>query len=220
MRNLSHLNQPLALFGGTFDPVHLGHIAIALEIQQAYRLGDIYFVLNSQPVHRTEPHATVAERLAMLTLALQNHPSLKIDDSEIQRRGPSYTIDTLEAMRIKFPKTPFCFILGLDAWLGFTNWHRYEEILKYSHLIIATRPQYVLPQSGQLAELLKLHQTTNPLDLQTSLSGKIIFHATSAIDISATEIRQKIARGENPQSWLAPSVYDYIVQHHLYLEKK
>ncbi len=219
MTTLSHLAQPIAILGGTFDPVHIGHLRIALEIQQAYHLAEVRFIPCWQPVHRAPPIATPEQRLAMLACAIKNEPTFKLDDCEIQRQGPSYTINTLEIIRQKFPHTPLCFILGLDAWCGFATWHRYEDILRLAHLIIAMRPSYLLPQTGKLAELLQQHQTKEISTLQTSLGGNIIIHSTTSLDMSATAIRNQIAKGEHPRPLLPDGVYDYIVKQHLYSER-
>ncbi len=220
MSHQTDLAKPIAILGGTFDPVHVGHLRIALEIQQAYDLAEVRFIPCWQPVHRDKPFATPEQRLAMLDAAIENQPMFKIDDCEIQRQGPSYTIDTIEMLRQKFPRTPLCLILGLDAWSGFATWHRYEDILRLAHLIIAMRPSYLLPQTGKVAELLKQHQTQDVSALHTSLGGKILVHADTSIDIAATTLRDMIAKGQNPQGLLPDSIYDYIVKHHLYSERK
>ncbi len=220
MHNQPALAKPIALLGGTFDPIHLGHLYIALKIQQTYDLAEVRFIPSAHPVHRDSPRASPEQRLTMLTYAIENEPTLKVDDCEIQRKGPSYTIDTLEILRQKFPSTPLCLILGLDAWSGFSTWHRYEDILHLCHIIIAMRPPYLLPQTGKLAELLKQFQTQDVSALHASLGGKILFHSTTSLDISATTIREMIAKGQNPQALLPPSVYNYIVKQHLYCDIK
>lgn len=220
MHNQPNLAKPIGIFGGTFDPVHLGHVRIALEIQQAYDLAEVRFTPCWQPVHRNLALATPAQRLAMLDAALEHQPMLKIDHSEIQRQGPSYTIDTVNMLRQKFPRTPLCLILGLDAWSEFATWHQYEAILQLAHLIIAMRPPYLLPQTGKIAELLQQHQTQNGSALHTSLGGNIIVHSATTIDIAATTIREMILKGQNPHALLPSGVYSYIVKHHLYSERK
>ncbi len=212
------LTQPIALFGGTFDPIHKGHIQTALEIQRAYQLAEVRFIPCWQPVHRPLPFATPEQRLAMLACAIQNMPTFTIEECEIQRHGPSYTIETLELLRQKLPQTPLCFILGLDAWRGFAEWHRYEDILRLAHLIIAMRPSYSLPQSGKTKELLQQYQTQDVSALHVSLGGSIVVHALSERDISATAIRKQIAEGKNPGDLLPNGVYDYIVKQQLYRE--
>lgn len=220
MSNQPDLAKPIAILGGTFDPVHFGHLRIAAEILQAYDLAEVRFIPCWQPVHRDKPFATPEQRLAMLDAAIENQPMFKIDDCEIQRQGPSYTIDTIEMLHQKYPHTPLCLILGLDVWSGFTTWHRYKDILRLAHLIIAIRPPYLLPQTGKMAELLQQHQTQDISVLHTSLGGNIIVHSDTSLDISATTIRKMIANGQNPHALLPDSVYNYIVKQHLYSERK
>jgi nicotinate-nucleotide adenylyltransferase len=213
---MSYLTQPIGILGGTFDPVHFGHLHIALELQQAYNLAGIRFIPCWQPVHRASPIATPEQRLAMLVRAVANESTLKVDDCEIQRKGPSYMVETIETLRGKFPNTPLCLILGVDAWSGFTTWQRYEDILRLSHLIIAQRPSYLLPETGTVAVLLQRHLTQDASTLRKSLGGHILLHPVTSLEISATAIRNQIAQGQDPRYLLPDSVYDYIVKHHLY----
>lgn len=215
---MTHLTQPIGLLGGTFDPVHQGHIQIAHEILQAYHLAEVRFIPCWQPVHRSAPIATPEQRLAMLSYALKNEPALKLDDCEIKRKGLSYTIDTIEFLRQQFPSAPLCLIIGADAWHGFPEWHRYQDILRLAHVIIATRPNHELSRSGKSADLLQQYQTENKSVLQASLAGNIFVHSLTAIDISATAIRDQLAKGQHPLD-LPNAVHEYIVKQHLYSEK-
>ena len=208
--------KAIGILGGTFDPIHFGHLRTALELQQALGLQEVRFVPCFQPVHRKLPTATPEQRLAMVKCAINHEPTLRVDDCEIQRRGPSYTIDTLEIFHKDMPKTPLCLIMGIDALLGFTSWHRWQDILKLSHLVIAHRPQYQLPQTGIIADLLKKHLKNNPHELQESLAGHIILHPVTALEISATDIRKQIAMGANPRYLLPHSVLEYIHTHGVY----
>jgi nicotinate-nucleotide adenylyltransferase len=152
----------------------------------------------------------------MLTCAVKNEPALKVDDCEIQRQKPSYMIETLEAFREKLPSTPLCLILGVDAWLGFAEWHRYESILQISHLMIAQRPSYALPKTGKIAALLEQHFKQDVSALHRSLGGHIFFHTGLSLDISSTTIRHQIANHQNPRDLLPEGVYDYIAQQGIY----
>lgn len=213
---MSYLTQPIGILGGTFDPVHFGHLRMALELQQTYNLAEIRFIPCWQPVHRALPVATPEQRLAMLACAVANEPTLKVDDCEIQRKGPSYMIDTLETLREKFPHTPLCLILGVDAWAGFATWQRYETILRLSHLIIAQRPSYPLPETGTVATLLQQHLKQDASTLRESPGGNIMLYPVTSLEISATAIRNQIAQGQGPRYLLPDSVYDYIVKHRIY----
>ncbi len=213
---MHNLQQPTGILGGTFDPIHFGHLRTALELRQTLDLAEVLIIPCYQPMHRKAPVATPEQRLAMVQQAIANEPSLRIDSCEIQRKGPSYTIDTLEILRKKLPHTPLCVIIGIDALLNFPSWHRYEDILKLAHLVVAHRPFYHLPQTGIIAELIKNRLVNSPLALHETLAGHILMHPVTSLEISATDIRKQIAMGRNPRYLLPDSVYEYIQQHGVY----
>lgn len=215
-QHMHTLQQPIGIFGGTFDPIHFGHLRTALELYQAYELAEVRLIPCFQPVHRKSPTASPAHRLAMVTTAIANEPALQVDDCEIRRQGPSYTIDTLEALRLKFPQNPLCLIMAIDALLGFPSWHRWEDILKLAHLIVAHRPQYHIPTTGIVADLLKQRLKQYPTALYEAMAGNIILHPVTPLEISATDIRKQITAGLNPRYLLPDAVYQYIKQHGVY----
>ncbi|MCC2667156.1 MAG: nadD, partial [Gammaproteobacteria bacterium] len=132
---MPNLKQPIGILGGTFDPIHLGHLQIARSVAQAFHLAEVRLMPCYQPAHRILPIATPEQRLDMVRCAIQQEPLLKIEETEIQRQGVSYMADTLEILHQQLPQTPLCLILGLDAFLGFPTWHRYSKILELAHLI-------------------------------------------------------------------------------------
>lgn len=209
------LQQPIGILGGTFDPIHFGHLRTALELVQALDLVEVRLVPCYQPVHRKLPTATPEQRLAMVRAAISDEPLLKVDSSEIERKGPSYTVDTLEIFRKETPRTPLVLIIGIDALLGFTSWHRWEDILKLAHLCVVHRPHYQLPTTGLVAELLKKRLNNHAAPRET-LSGTIILHPVTPLEISATDIRKQIATGKNPRYLLPDTVYEYIKKHRVY----
>ncbi len=213
---MAHIQQPIGILGGTFDPIHFGHLRTALELHQALELAEVRLIPCYQPVHRKLPVASPEHRLAMAQCAIAGESALKVDDCEIQRAVPSYTIDTLELLHKKLPTTPLCLIMGIDALLGFPSWHRWEDILKLAHLLIAHRPQYQLPQNGIVADLLKQRLKHSAAALQECLAGNIVLHPVTPLEISATDIRKQIAMGRNPRYLLPDSVYEYIQQHGVY----
>jgi len=213
---MHHPKQAIGILGGTFDPIHYGHLRTALELYQALDLAEVRLIPCYQPVHRKTPAASPEQRLAMVQTAVANEPGLKVDTCEIERKGPSYTIDTLKHLRETLPTTPLCLIMGIDALLHFPSWHRWEDILKLAHLVVAHRPQYQLPQTGTVAELLKSCLTKQVARLHDKLSGHILLHPVTPLDISATDIRKQIAHGRSPEFLLPDSVYDYIKQHGTY----
>jgi nicotinate-nucleotide adenylyltransferase len=207
---MHHLQQPIGILGGTFDPVHFGHLRAALELHQAMDLAEVRLIPCYQPVHRKLPVASPEQRLAMVRKAVKTEPALRVDDCEIRRKGPSYMVDTLKILHKKMPHTPLCLIMGIDALLNFPGWHKWEEILTLTHLIVAHRPQYQLPQTGK--ERLKHHSTS----LHDSLAGHILLHPVTPLEISSTDIRKQISTDRNPRYLLPDSVYDYIKQHGTY----
>src|SRR5579863_7641527 len=122
---MHQLNQPIGILGGTFDPIHFGHLRTALELYQALDLAEVRLIPCYQPVHRKLPVATPEQRFAMVKLAIEPEKALRVDDGEIIRKGPSYTIDTLKIIHEKLPLTPICLIMGIDALLSFASWHRW-----------------------------------------------------------------------------------------------
>ncbi len=210
------LQPPIGLLGGTFDPIHFGHLRTALELRQALDLVEVRLVPCYQPVHRKLPVASPEHRLAMVRCAIDDEPALKLEECEIVRQGPSYMIETLEELKSKIPATPLCLIMGIDALLNFTSWHRWQSILELAHLVIAHRPQYQLPKTGLIADLLKQRLTSHPLALHQTEAGSILLHPVTPLEISATDIRRQIASGRNPRYLLPDAVYHYILQQGVY----
>jgi nicotinate-nucleotide adenylyltransferase len=167
-------------------------------------------------VHRKWPVASAKQRLAMVACAVANEPALYADAREIQRQTPSYTIDTVIELHQEMPDTPLCLLIGIDAFLGFNSWQRWEEILTYVHLVVAHRPQYHLPSTGILTDLLKERLQHEPAYLHENLAGGIILQPITSLEISATDIRKQIAMGKNPRYLLPDNVYDYIKQQGIY----
>jgi len=202
--------RAVGILGGTFDPIHFGHLRLALELYQAFDLQHIRLIPCFQPVHRKQPTASPEERLAMVKRAVATETGFKIDDCEIKRKGPSYTIDTLLELRKKAPQTPFCILIGIDAFLGFTSWHRWQEILDNAHLIVAHRPNYHLPQTGVVAKLIRDRLVDDAMLIHQKNQGFILMHPITSLEISATDIRKQIAMGKNPRYLLPDNVYEYI----------
>lgn len=209
-------HNAIGILGGTFDPIHFGHLRLALELYETLDLAKIHIIPCYQPVHRKLPVATPEHRFAMIECAVRNEPALYADPREIKRGNPSYMIDTVIDLRKEMPNTPICLLLGIDAFLGFTSWHRFRDILDYVHLVIAHRPQYHLPTTGIIADLLKERLLPEINDIHRLLNGRIIVKPITALEISATDIRKQIALGRNPRYLLPDSVYNYIKQHGIY----
>ena len=200
----------IGVFGGTFDPIHFGHLRSALEICESLGLKEIRFVPCRIPPHRDEPLADPMQRLAMVRAALAGQPDMILDDREIKREGPSYMIDTLESLRSELTTEPLCLILGMDAFMGLSSWHRWQELLTLAHLVVMHRPGKSLhdvnsKQAAEVTTLLNSRQVKDIKALQTKAAGSIFLHPISQLDISASKIREMVAKGKNPR-YLLPDV--------------
>ncbi|MCK4586804.1 MAG: nicotinate-nucleotide adenylyltransferase [Gammaproteobacteria bacterium] len=200
----------IGVFGGTFDPIHFGHLRSALEICESLDLKEIRFVPCRIPPHRDEPLADPMQRLAMVRAALAGQPDMVLDDRELKRDGPSYMIDTLESLRSELTTEPLCLILGMDAFMGLSSWHRWQELLTLAHLVVMHRPGKSLhdvnsQQAAEVTTLLKSRQVKDVKALQTKAAGSIFLHPISQLDISASKIREMVAKGKNPR-YLLPDV--------------
>ncbi len=211
--------SPIGIFGGTFDPIHYGHLRTAFEMLQALRFGELRFVPSGDPPHRGETYAPASLRLEMVRAATANEPSFVVDDCEVRRRGPSYTVDTLAAMRQEQPNAPMGLILGMDAFLGLTAWHRWDEILDYAHIVVAHRPGWRAPDIGPLGELISEHGTHRIDDLHEQRDNFIYIHAVTQLEISSTEIRDLVGAGRDPRFLMPDVVRDIIVESNCYEEK-
>lgn len=214
--------SPLVLLGGTFDPVHYGHLRIAAELAVALDVAEVRLVPAADPPHRPPPGAAAADRVAMIELAIAGCAGVGIDLCEIRRGGKSYTVDTLQALRVAWPLRPLAWVVGADAFLGMTTWHRYRELPGLAHLVVVARPGLDLAASlhGELAAWWNTRATADRGALVRAPAGAIISVATSPNDISATAIRAALARtpvdGEALARLLPRAVLSYIESHHLY----
>jgi nicotinate-nucleotide adenylyltransferase len=211
--------SPIGIFGGTFDPIHYGHLRTAFEMLQALRFGELRFVPSGDPPHRGETYAPASLRLDMVRAATANEPMFVVDDCEVQRQGPSYTVDTLAAMRAEQPEAPMGLILGMDAFLGLADWHRWNEILDYAHIVVAHRPGWRAPDIGAIGELISAHGTHRIDDLHEQRDNLIYIHAVTQLEISSTEIRDLVGAGRDPRFLMPDVVRDIIIESKCYKEK-
>lgn len=215
---------PLGLLGGTFDPIHLGHLRLAEEAREALALDAVRIVPAGQPPHRDTPRSTADDRLAMARLAVAGNPGLEIDDGEVRAQQKSYTVLTLERLRAEFgPGRPLVLILGADAFQGLPGWHRWEALFDLAHIAIANRPGYAphgrrwpATLSAELDAACRDRQTTDPAALRATPAGRVIPFDMTPLAISASQIRDLIRTGTSARYLLPDSVLDYIDLHHLY----
>ena len=209
----------MGILGGTFDPVHVGHLQLARAAIQSLNLDVLRCIPAGQPPHRHQPEATAAARLAMVHLAFDGEPRCVVDDAEIRQTGFSWTIRTLERLRTTAPESALVLIVGADALLGLPGWHRWQELLDFAHIAVANRPGTSLQPAAMpaaLAALWQAHQTPDVSTLHQSPAGRIVSFTIAPCPVSATAIRQRVARGEPVSGQVSAAVENYIRNHHLY----
>lgn len=203
----------IGLYGGTFDPIHFGHLRPVLEVKQSLQLDSVRFIPCHHPAHRLPPSASARQRLHMLQLAIDHQPGFEIDTQELERTDISYTVNTLTAIRVQWAKIPLCLIMGLDAFNSFQNWHHWKTILKLAHLIVMHRPG---DHKNSIPQLLRQRLTTERQSLNNTLSGLIFFQSVTQLAISATDIRQLLRENQDPRYLLPDTVLHFIQQQKLY----
>jgi nicotinate-nucleotide adenylyltransferase len=206
----------IGILGGTFDPVHYGHLKPAHEIFRRLRLDELRVVPCCNPVHRDPPVAGAEQRLRMLQLALQEFPQFSVDDRELRRRGDSYTVDTLDELRSEFPQATLCLLMGLDALEGFKKWRRWRQILKLAHLLISARPGYGMEPGSERGKLIAEFGLSSELGLRDRQAGGILLVATAQYDVSSTLIRQRLRERQSVTGLLPPLVEDWLGKNRVY----
>ncbi len=207
----------IGIFGGTFDPVHFGHLRPLLEVQQALGLDEVRLIPSFIPPHRETPGASAEQRLAMLELAAAETPGFVIDQRELQRGGPSYTVDTLQSLRGELgEQKSICLIMGLDAFAGLDSWHQWQRLTELAHIVVMQRPGGLLAKAGAVAELIKQRQVLDVAELQQQAAGRVWFQSVTQLEISATAIREFVVHGQDVRFLMPDSVRHYMEAHGLY----
>lgn len=208
---------PVGVFGGTFNPVHYGHLRSALELVEHLQLEHLRLMPCAVPPHRADPGVSAVHRVAMVALAVADEPSLSCDDRELRRTGASYTIDSLIELRNELGKGhSLSLVMGCDALQGLATWHRWQELLDWAHVVVIARPGWELPLDGPVAHWLEQHRMTDPGKLRQRANGGILVEELRPLEISSTEIRNLLAQGRSPRYLLPQAVLDYIQTHNLY----
>jgi nicotinate-nucleotide adenylyltransferase len=210
----------MGIFGGTFDPIHYAHLRTAFELQQALRLKEIRFMPAGNPPHRDEPCADADLRLQMVRAATAGQPGFVVDDREVHKAGPSYTVETLSELRHEFPDRSLCLIVGMDAFLSLPKWHQWRELLQLAHLLVAHRPGWHVPGIGPLGELLADRGTDRIGDLHEIRFGCIYIHAVTQLEISSTDVRQLISMGRDPRFLMPEAVRELILETNCYSKQR
>lgn len=209
-------SAPVGIFGGTFDPVHYGHLRAALEAREVLGLDELRLLPAGNPPHRAIPLAPAGHRLAMLRLAVAGHPELRVDDREVRRQGPSYMVDTLSEIRQEHPAAALMLVIGQDAANEFDRWRHWEQILELSHLVIMRRPESRVDWTGKLAAAMESRLAERPGQLKRQTAGRVLPVELTQLAISSTDIRHRLESGRSPGFLLPDAVIDYIRNHGLY----
>ena len=205
--------QPIGILGGTFDPVHYGHLHPADEVRRALDLAEVRLIPAGTPPHRATPNVAATHRLCMVELAVREFPKLVADGRELDRPGPSYTVDTLKSIRDEIGNGSLCLLVGADVFLQIETWHAWRQLPELAHLVVLRRPDVAVDNWPDWAEA---RRCDDPSALAAQPSGFVHFAAITPVDISATRIRDRLRRGEPIDAQVPAPVIEYIHSHQLY----
>ncbi|MEW4981829.1 MAG: nicotinate-nucleotide adenylyltransferase [Cycloclasticus sp.] len=200
----------VGLYGGTFDPIHLGHLTAASDVQQKIGLDEVRMVLSASPPHRSVPTLSAAERFSLLALAVNDFHALVADDCEMARKGPSYMVDTLLDFRQRSPTSSLVLILGMEAFNGLPSWYRWQEIIGLAHIVVTDRAGFDNRFEQEVADYMAPFLTLDKSQLKQQTHGKIYIQPVTAVDISATQIRQRIKAKKTVKHMLTNECLDAI----------
>jgi nicotinate-nucleotide adenylyltransferase len=199
--------KPLALFGGTFDPVHLGHLSVAWEAAELLD-AEVRLLPASIPPHRQPPIASAAQRVAILRAALQSQSRLRLDTRELEREGPSFTIDTLTGLRAEQGARPLVLLIGADAFANLSSWHRWRALFEVAHIGVLSRPGISSTLPPELEDAVAGRRIATAEALRQQPAGRVIALAVTPLEISATRIRELLAAGRDPRYLMPAGVFD------------
>jgi nicotinate-nucleotide adenylyltransferase len=206
----------IGIFGGTFDPVHFGHLRAASEAKERLSLAELRLLPAGTPPHRSVTYADAEHRLSMLRLALTGHGDLWADDREVRREGYSYMVDTLSEIRREEGNVPLLLLIGQDAANNLDSWYDWKQLFELAHIVIMRRPDSRDIYSGSLIEEVQPRLVSAPRQLEHSPAGLVLPLEVTQLAIASTDIRRQIASGKSPRFLLPDSVIDYIHSHGLY----
>lgn len=217
--NQNSLGAPIGILGGTFDPVHNGHLRLAMEMAHDLQLSQVRLIPNGRPPHRDQPIATPGQRAKWVRVATTNEPLLRLDDRELLRHGTSYTIDTLASLREDFPDHPLCLLMGRDVFAKLPSWHQWQRLFDYAHIILIERPGLNGDMAAQAETELEKRGSDNIQDLHNLLTGCIYSYAPPPLAISASRIRHLLASGNSPRYLLPEAILEDIMACNIYQRK-
>lgn len=209
-------DRAVGLFGGTFDPVHIGHLRLALEVIERFDLVELRLIPNAVAPLRNQSVASGEQRLALLRRAIAGLDRVTVDDRELRRGGVSYTCDTLREIRAEQGAGCLLFVLGMDAFLGLPQWRAWREIPRLVNLLVVTRPESAPPVAGELAELLRTAGTDDPATLLAAEHGRVLLCEIPRFPVSSTDIRERLRQGRRIDFLVPEAVRDRIAQESLY----
>lgn len=207
------MSRRIGFLGGTFDPIHQGHLAMAQFVQQALALDELELIPNHVPPHKSGPDVSARDRLKMVELAAGSLSGISVNPLELEQDDPSYSVYTLEKLRATHPEQALFFIMGMDSFVNLSSWHQWDQLLTHVNLVVCQRPGDSVPAQGPEAELLAKCQTQANTQ---SLSGQIVILENPDWPISSTQIRAALAQGNAMDKWLTPEVSSYIKHNNLY----
>lgn len=207
----------VGLLGGTFDPVHNGHLRIGLEVMHAMSMEELRFIPCADPPHKTSTNADYAQRSAMLKSGIAGVEGFSLDDREFHRQGPSYTIDTLRSVRGELGNdVSICWIVGSDSFQTLDTWHEWEALFEFAHFVVACRPGWQRDAHSEMGKKLADRFVSDPFKLEQKQAGYIMPWQVTQLAISATEIRKKVKNGESPRFLVPDDVASFIELNGLY----
>lgn len=207
----------LGILGGTFDPVHVGHLRLAIEVRERVGLDEVRMLPAPRPRLRGEPQVGAATRLRLLAAAVAHVPGLAVDARELDAPGPTRTVDTLGSLRAEIGATPLCLILGADAASRLHRWHAWEQLIGLAHLIIARRPGARLPRRGPVAALLEACRDDDPSALRGRPAGVIHVCDVPGLEVSASAVRERLAQGRSIEFLVPEEVRQMLFNEGLYI---
>lgn len=216
MGSVQSLNS-VGVFGGTFNPVHIGHLRTCVELREYLGFDVIRLIPSARPPHRLAPDVSAEHRLAMLRLAIGNEPGLLADDRELHREGLSYSVDTLQDLRGELGhNTSLSMCIGMDSLVGLASWQHWQSLTDFAHLVVVARPGWHLPDSGPVADWLKSRVIDNAELLATTPAGYVLVKEMTLLPVSSTKVRKDLMAGQSVRYLVPDAVLDYIERHRLY----
>jgi nicotinate-nucleotide adenylyltransferase len=209
----------IAILGGTFNPIHLGHLHLAKQLQAKLGFDTIRFMPAGLPALKDIPSATAEQRAELVKITIKNEAHFTLDTRELSRSGTSYTIDTLISLRKELGnEVSICWLMGSDAFAHLNAWHRWQELLNYAHLVVVKRPHSddLSKLNAEMKKLLITHEAKRSEEIKQHAHGKILIQEVTALDISSTQIRGNIAHEKDVSALVPPTTLQYIQLHQLY----